>query len=69
MRTPNRENAYLNFYSTKVPRLTMPFGEAACRFAASALKLTNYTYITPPPLFTSPTVRPPPYQKEKIIQQ
>ena len=49
------QNAHLNFYSAEVPRLTMPFGEAACCLvSASALKLTNnYTYITHPP--------PPPF--------
>ena len=46
------QNAHLNCYSAKVPRLTTPFGEAApCSVAASALKFVkNYTYITPPPV-------------------
>ena len=48
------QNARLNFYSTKVPRLTTPFGEAArCLVSAFALKSTNnYTHITPPVYFT-----------------
>ena len=49
------QNAHLNYYSAKVPRLTMLFGAAArCWVSASASKPTkNYTYITPPP--------PPPF--------
>ena len=42
---------HLNFYSAKVPHLTMPFGEVVrCLVSASALKLTNnYTHIIPSP--------------------
>ena len=44
------QNTRFNLYSTKVPRLTTPFGEVArCSVAASASKPITTTHTSPPP--------------------
>ena len=62
------QNARFNLYSTKVPRLTTPFGEAArCSVTASASKPITTIHTSPPPPFTSRIIIITPYKDNPAL--